>query len=137
MCCRPRCVRLACLPQTTILIDWLIGTSCYSAEVGRNYSEKKVESVQDKQKVTAPLVTRLTTNLLSDLLLGLLQCILRVSYVDEHDIWLVKKPKKKSLQDCKPLSVQPRKVNTLQRSLPLVPTMTSPPRRALALSVCS
>lgn len=38
--------------QTTILIDWLIGTSCYSEEVGQNYSKKKVESVQDKQKVT-------------------------------------------------------------------------------------
>lgn len=37
--------------QTTILIDWLIGTSCYSAEVGQNFAETKVESVQDKQKV--------------------------------------------------------------------------------------
>ncbi|TNM90076.1 hypothetical protein fugu_004310 [Takifugu bimaculatus] len=71
---------------TTILIDWLIQTSCYSEEVGQDYSKKKVESVQDKQK-----------------------CILRVSYVDEHDIWLVKKSQKKSAQDSKLLSVQPRK----------------------------
>lgn len=42
--------------QTTILIDWLIGTSCYSAEVGQNYSEKKVEAVQDKQKVMNGLI---------------------------------------------------------------------------------
>ncbi|KAM9857917.1 P2X purinoceptor 7 [Aulostomus maculatus] len=71
---------------TTIVIDWLIGTSCYSAEVGQNYSEKKVESVQDK-----------------------LKCILCVSYVDENNIRLVKRSQKKSLQDLKPLSVQPRK----------------------------
>ncbi|XP_070820639.1 P2X purinoceptor 7 isoform X1 [Chaetodon trifascialis] len=71
---------------TTILIDWLIGTSCYSAEVGQNYSERKVESVQDKQK-----------------------CILCVSYVDENSIRLVKRSQKRSLQDVKPTSVQPRK----------------------------
>ncbi|XP_010748921.3 P2X purinoceptor 7 isoform X1 [Larimichthys crocea] len=71
---------------TTILIDMLIGTSCYSAEVGQNFSEKKVESVQDKQK-----------------------CILSVSYVDENNIRLVKRSQKKSLQDIKPVSVQPRK----------------------------
>ncbi|KAF7665986.1 hypothetical protein LDENG_00124000 [Lucifuga dentata] len=71
---------------TTVLIDWLIGTSCYSAEVGQNYSERKVESIQDKQ-----------------------QCILSVSYVDEKNIWLVKRSQKKSLQNIKPISVQPRK----------------------------
>ncbi|XP_070689796.1 P2X purinoceptor 7 [Pempheris klunzingeri] len=71
---------------TTILIDWLIGTSCYSAEVGQNYSEKKVESVQDKQK-----------------------CMLCVSYVDENNIRLVKRSQKKSLQDIKPTCVQQRK----------------------------
>lgn len=51
-----KCVSVVCVSffQTTILIDWLIGTRCYSAEVGQNYSKKKVESVQDKQKVTAP-----------------------------------------------------------------------------------
>ncbi|KAG8011749.1 P2X purinoceptor 7 [Nibea albiflora] len=71
---------------TTILIDMLIGTSCYSAEVGQDFSVKKVESVQDKQK-----------------------CILSVSYVDENNIRLVKRSQKKSLQDIKPVSVQPRK----------------------------
>ncbi|XP_026200153.1 P2X purinoceptor 7 isoform X1 [Anabas testudineus] len=73
---------------TTIFIDWLIGTSCYSAEVGQNYSEKKVESVQDNQK-----------------------CVLCVSYVDENNIRLVKKSQKKSLQDMKPMSVLPREEN--------------------------
>ncbi|XP_040899193.1 P2X purinoceptor 7 [Toxotes jaculatrix] len=71
---------------TTVLLDWLIGTSCYSAEVGQNYSEKKVESVQDKDK-----------------------CVLCVSYVDENNIRLLKRSQKKSLQDVKPMSVQPRK----------------------------
>uniref|UniRef100_A0A3P8U1L1 P2X purinoceptor n=1 Tax=Amphiprion percula TaxID=161767 RepID=A0A3P8U1L1_AMPPE len=51
---------------TTVLMDWLIGTSCYSAEVGQNYSERKVEDVQDQQKV-----------------------ILCVSYVDENNLRLV------------------------------------------------
>ncbi|XP_029296237.1 P2X purinoceptor 7 [Cottoperca gobio] len=71
---------------TTMMIDWLIGTRCYSADVGQNYSETKVESVQDKQK-----------------------CILCVSYVDENNIRLVKRSQKKSLQDIKPMSVQPHK----------------------------
>ncbi|XP_044051131.1 P2X purinoceptor 7 isoform X2 [Siniperca chuatsi] len=70
---------------TTMLIDWLIGTSCYSAEVGQNYFQRKVESVQDKQK-----------------------CILCVSYVDEDNLRLVKRSQKKSLQDVKPTSVEPR-----------------------------
>ncbi|XP_040011953.1 P2X purinoceptor 7 isoform X2 [Xiphias gladius] len=74
---------------TTLLLDWLIGTRCYSAEVGQNYSERKVEPVQDKQK-----------------------CILCVSYVDENNVRLVKRSQKKSLQDVKPMSVQPRKEDT-------------------------
>uniref|UniRef100_A0A3Q3WNR4 P2X purinoceptor n=1 Tax=Mola mola TaxID=94237 RepID=A0A3Q3WNR4_MOLML len=82
---------------TTILIDWLIGTSCYSAEVGQNYSDRKVESVQDKEK-----------------------CILCVSYVDVEDIHLVKRSHKKSLQDIKPMSVQPRKVKLLQSTVALL-----------------
>uniref|UniRef100_A0A672J039 P2X purinoceptor n=1 Tax=Salarias fasciatus TaxID=181472 RepID=A0A672J039_SALFA len=73
---------------TTVLLDWLIGTSCYSAEIGQNYSEKKVESLPDKQ-----------------------ECILCVSYVDEDDLRMVKKSKKKSLQDVKPASVRPRKLS--------------------------
>ncbi|XP_008285265.1 P2X purinoceptor 7 [Stegastes partitus] len=71
---------------TTVLIDWLIGTSCYSAEVGHNYSERKVEAVRDQQK-----------------------CVLCVSYVDEDDLRLVKRSQRKSLQDVKPMSVLPRK----------------------------
>uniref|UniRef100_A0AAX7U3T1 P2X purinoceptor n=1 Tax=Astatotilapia calliptera TaxID=8154 RepID=A0AAX7U3T1_ASTCA len=71
---------------TTILIDWLIVTSCYSAEVGQNYSERKVESIQDQVK-----------------------CILCVSYIDENNLRLVKRSQKKSLQVIKPMSVQPRK----------------------------
>uniref|UniRef100_A0A1A8GTS1 P2X purinoceptor n=1 Tax=Nothobranchius korthausae TaxID=1143690 RepID=A0A1A8GTS1_9TELE len=66
---------------TTLVIDWLIQTRCYSAEVGQNYSERKVESVQDKQ-----------------------QCILCVSYVDEKRLRLVKNSHKKSLQDLKAMS---------------------------------
>nr|XP_020514182.1 P2X purinoceptor 4-like [Labrus bergylta] len=86
---------------TTIMIDWLIGTSCYSAEVGQNYSEKKVESVKDNQK-----------------------CVLCVSYVDENNIRLVKRSQKKSLQDIKASSVQPRKEDTghLRAVLPLLQT---------------
>nr|XP_020451002.1 P2X purinoceptor 7 [Monopterus albus] len=71
---------------TTVLLDWLIGTRCYSAEVGQSYTERKVESVQDEHK-----------------------CILCVSYVDENNIRLVKRSQKKSLRDIKPVSVQPRK----------------------------
>ncbi|XP_061586619.1 P2X purinoceptor 7 [Cololabis saira] len=74
---------------TTIFIDWLIETSCYSAEVGRNYSEKKFESVRDGR-----------------------QCIICVSYVDEKDVRLLKRSQKKSLQDIKPKIVLPRKEDT-------------------------
>ncbi|XP_068617163.1 P2X purinoceptor 7 [Brachionichthys hirsutus] len=71
---------------TTMLIDWLIGTSCYSAEVGQDYTERKVEPVPDKEK-----------------------CTICVSYVDENNIRLVKRSRKTSLQDVEPTSVQPRK----------------------------
>ncbi|XP_071339948.1 P2X purinoceptor 7 isoform X2 [Trachinotus anak] len=74
---------------TTVFLDWLIGTSCYSAEDGQNYSFRKVESVQDKRKY-----------------------ILCVSYVDEDNVRLVKRSQKKRLQDIKPISVQPRKEDT-------------------------
>ncbi|KAK0156487.1 P2X purinoceptor 7 [Merluccius polli] len=73
---------------TTIFIDWLIGTSCYQMEARQNYSERKVESVQDKQ-----------------------QCILSVSFVDENHLRLVRRSLKKSLQNVKPISVLPRKEN--------------------------
>ncbi|XP_029366371.1 P2X purinoceptor 7 isoform X1 [Echeneis naucrates] len=71
---------------TTVFLDWLIGTSCYSAEIGENYFQRKVESVRDQQK-----------------------CVLCVSYVDENNIRVVKQSQKKSLQHIKPKSVQPRK----------------------------
>ncbi|KAG7258769.1 hypothetical protein CRUP_008529, partial [Coryphaenoides rupestris] len=74
--------------QTTIFIDWLIGTSCYKMEARQNYSERKVESVQDKQ-----------------------QCILAVSFVDENHLRLIRRSLKKSLQNVKPMSVLPRKEN--------------------------
>ncbi|XP_062310131.1 P2X purinoceptor 7 [Osmerus eperlanus] len=67
---------------TTIIIDWLIGTSCYSREARQDYSEKKVESVRDRQ-----------------------QCILCVSFVDDDNIRVVKRSHKKSLQDVKPISI--------------------------------
>ncbi|KAM9392367.1 P2X purinoceptor 7 isoform 2-T2 [Pholidichthys leucotaenia] len=70
---------------TTILIDWLIGTSCYSADVGQNYSEKKVEAIRDSTK-----------------------CILCVSYIDESNLRLVKRSHKKSLQDIRAMSLQQR-----------------------------
>ncbi|KAJ7994069.1 hypothetical protein DPEC_G00262110 [Dallia pectoralis] len=71
---------------TTKFIDCLIGTSCYSKEVRQNYSEKKVESVHDRQ-----------------------QCILCVSFVDENHIALVKRSQKRSLQQTKPISIHPHK----------------------------
>uniref|UniRef100_A0A3P8X9U7 P2X purinoceptor n=1 Tax=Esox lucius TaxID=8010 RepID=A0A3P8X9U7_ESOLU len=74
---------------TTLFIDWLIGTSCYSKEARQNYTDKKVESVQDKQ-----------------------QCILCVSFVDENHIALVKRSQKRSLQQAKPISVHPWKEDT-------------------------
>ncbi|KAM3868409.1 P2X purinoceptor 7 [Diretmus argenteus] len=74
---------------TTLFIDWLISTSCYSIEARQDYSERKVESVQDKQ-----------------------QCILSVSFVDENNIRVVKRSQKKSLQDVKPMSIQQRTEDT-------------------------
>lgn len=67
---------------STIIIDWLIGTSCYSKEARQDFSEKKVESVRDRQ-----------------------QCILCVSFVDEDHIRVVKKSQKKSLQVVKPITI--------------------------------
>ncbi|KAM6965376.1 P2X purinoceptor 7 [Aplochiton taeniatus] len=66
---------------TTMFIDFLIGTR-------QNYSQRKVESVQDKQ-----------------------QSILCVSFVDENHIRLVKRSQRKSLQRIKPISIQPSKEN--------------------------
>ncbi|KAL0979547.1 hypothetical protein UPYG_G00186420 [Umbra pygmaea] len=74
---------------TTLFIDWLIGTSCYSKEAKQNYSEKKVEAVQDREL-----------------------CLLCVSFVDENLITVVKRPQKKSLQQAKAISVHPFKDDT-------------------------
>nr|XP_061804509.1 P2X purinoceptor 4-like [Nerophis lumbriciformis] len=68
---------------TTILMDWLIGTSSYAAEPGQTYSEKKVESIPDKN-----------------------ERVLCVSYMDEDNIRLVKMSRKKRLQDAKTIRVQ-------------------------------
>lgn len=95
-------------------MDWLIGTSCYSAEVGQNYSERKVESVRDKGKVMdldLILFTGAVNHCNLKKKLCVLQCILCVSYIDENNLRLVKSSQKKSLQDIKPMSVHPRKVN--------------------------
>uniref|UniRef100_A0A8C6SL95 P2X purinoceptor n=1 Tax=Neogobius melanostomus TaxID=47308 RepID=A0A8C6SL95_9GOBI len=73
---------------TTLFLDWLIDTRCYSSEVGQRYSETKVEALQDTPK-----------------------CVLCVSFVDEEALRLVKRPRKRSLQESKPLTVQPRKVD--------------------------
>ncbi|KAM9823018.1 P2X purinoceptor 7 isoform 2-T2 [Syngnathus typhle] len=72
--------------MTTVLMDWVIRSSCCVAEAGRNYSERKVESIPDKK-----------------------ECILCVSYVDEDDIRLVKMSHKKRLQDVKTVRVQARR----------------------------
>ncbi|KAK7934025.1 hypothetical protein WMY93_004921 [Mugilogobius chulae] len=71
---------------TTIFLDWLIDTSCYSSEAGHRYSERKVEAVQDTPRG-----------------------VLCVSFVDESVLRLVKRPQKKSLQNTKPVSVQSKK----------------------------
>nr|XP_057926193.1 P2X purinoceptor 7 [Doryrhamphus excisus] len=78
---------------TTVLIDWLIRSSCYSADVGVDYSEKKVESVGDRRK-----------------------SILSVSYVDEDDIRLVRMCRKGRLQDAQTVAVAPRKEDASVRA---------------------
>ncbi|XP_051951068.1 P2X purinoceptor 7 isoform X1 [Xyrauchen texanus] len=70
---------------TTIFLDWLIGTSCYSKEAKQNYSERKFEPVRDIQK-----------------------CFLCVSFVDKNNLRVVKKSRKKRLQETKPLSFHER-----------------------------
>lgn len=40
-----------------MFIDCLLETSCYAAEVGQNYSERKVEWVQDRQQVMSDPVS--------------------------------------------------------------------------------
>nr|AAI63071.1 Purinergic receptor P2X, ligand-gated ion channel, 7 [Danio rerio] len=71
---------------TTIFLDWLIGTGCYSKEAKQNYTERKFEAVQDRE-----------------------ECFLCVSFVDEDNLRVVKKSRKKRLQETKPLSLHQRK----------------------------
>ncbi|XP_050973573.1 P2X purinoceptor 7 isoform X1 [Labeo rohita] len=71
---------------TTVFLDWLIGTGCYSKEAKQNYTERKFEAVQDRE-----------------------ECLLCVSFVDEDMLRVVKKSRKKRLQEKKPLSLHQRK----------------------------
>ncbi|XP_061752241.1 P2X purinoceptor 7 isoform X2 [Nerophis ophidion] len=71
---------------TTVLMDWLIQTSCYSADVGQNYGEKKVELVEDDEKD-----------------------VLSVSYLDQDHIRLVKMSLKRRLQDANTVAVETRR----------------------------
>ncbi|XP_052460046.1 P2X purinoceptor 4 [Carassius gibelio] len=71
---------------TTVFLDWLIGTGCYSKEAKQNYTERKFEAIQDRE-----------------------ECFLCVSFVDEDKLRVVKKSRKKRLQETKPLSLhQPK-----------------------------
>ena len=97
-------------------------------EARQNYSERKVESVQDKQQVTPQLMVLMSITGLSVVVVqlypcpgSLFQCILSVSFVDEDQLRLVRKSRNKSLQNVKPLSVLPRKVRPpYHRNLKLV-----------------
>uniref|UniRef100_A0A671PUM2 P2X purinoceptor n=1 Tax=Sinocyclocheilus anshuiensis TaxID=1608454 RepID=A0A671PUM2_9TELE len=71
---------------TTVFLDWLIGTGCYSKEAKQNYTERKFEAVQDRE-----------------------ECFLCVSFVDEDQLRVVKKSRKKRLQETKPLSLHQRR----------------------------
>ncbi|KAK7146172.1 hypothetical protein R3I93_013804 [Phoxinus phoxinus] len=71
---------------TTIFLDWLIGTGCYSKEAKQTYIERKFEAIQDRE-----------------------ECFLCVSFVDEDKLRVVKKSRKKRLQETKPLSLHQRK----------------------------
>ncbi|KAG9354646.1 hypothetical protein JZ751_001359 [Albula glossodonta] len=76
--------------KTTIFIDWLITTSCYTKESKQDYSEKKFESVRDRK-----------------------QDLLCVSFVDEDHVRVVKRPNKKRLQQAKPISCHARQDGTV------------------------
>ncbi|KAI4876098.1 hypothetical protein NFI96_024688 [Prochilodus magdalenae] len=76
---------------TTVFIDWLIGTNCYSRTAKHKYSEKKFESVQDKK------------------------CLLCVSFVDEEQLRVVKGSRNKRLQETKPLSKHQWKDNSASK----------------------
>ncbi|KAJ8285764.1 hypothetical protein GJAV_G00030670 [Gymnothorax javanicus] len=75
---------------TTILLDWLITTSCYAKEARQDYSERKFESVRDKR-----------------------QGLLSVSFVDEAHLRVVKIPRKKRLQEARPISYHTRELEAV------------------------
>uniref|UniRef100_A0A8C1LHJ6 P2X purinoceptor n=1 Tax=Cyprinus carpio TaxID=7962 RepID=A0A8C1LHJ6_CYPCA len=89
---------------TTLFLDWLIGTGCYSKEAKQNYTERKFEAIQDRE-----------------------ECFLCVSFVDEDRLRVVKKSRKKRLQETKPLSLHQRKVSrTLMSVLTDTPLLEMP-----------
>uniref|UniRef100_A0A9R1SKH5 P2X purinoceptor n=2 Tax=Cyprinus carpio TaxID=7962 RepID=A0A9R1SKH5_CYPCA len=79
---------------TTVFLDWLIGTGCYSKEAKQNYTERKFEAIQDRE-----------------------ECFLCVSFVDEDKLRVVKKSRRKRLQETRPLSLhQPKEDKKLPRT---------------------
>ncbi|XP_064210286.1 P2X purinoceptor 7 [Anguilla rostrata] len=90
---------------TTILIDWLITTSCYAQEAKQNYSERKFELVRDRR-----------------------QGLLCVSFVDEPHVRVVKKPQKKRLQKARPISCHTRKDGAVSMRVLASVVQTSPGR---------
>uniref|UniRef100_W5MJ17 P2X purinoceptor n=1 Tax=Lepisosteus oculatus TaxID=7918 RepID=W5MJ17_LEPOC len=97
---------------TTVFIDWFITTylypRCCARATKNNYSEKKYETVEELNQI--PL------------------CI---SFVDEDQIIVVKRPLKKSLQETKPSSSQHRKPeHSFGRTRVLVNLLQSPSRNA-------
>lgn len=70
---------------TTLLLDWLIDCRCYSSGAGQTYSDRKVEAVRDTPT-----------------------CVLCVAFADQDLLRLVKRPKRRSLQESPPITVQLR-----------------------------
>ncbi|KAJ8414718.1 hypothetical protein AAFF_G00022410 [Aldrovandia affinis] len=90
---------------TTLLIDWLITTSCYTKEARQNYSERKFESVRDRK-----------------------QGLLCISFVDETHVRVVKRPQKKRLQEARPIFCHSRKDGAVSMRA-LASVVQSPPGR--------
>ncbi|KAJ8379534.1 hypothetical protein SKAU_G00003120 [Synaphobranchus kaupii] len=90
---------------TTIVIDWLITTTCYAKEARQDYSERKFESVRDRR-----------------------QGLLSVSFVDEAHVRVVKQPQKKRLQEARPISCSNRKDGVVSMRV-LASVVQTPPVR--------
>uniref|UniRef100_A0A3B4BWX8 P2X purinoceptor n=1 Tax=Pygocentrus nattereri TaxID=42514 RepID=A0A3B4BWX8_PYGNA len=97
---------------TTVFIDWLIGTNCYSRKAKHNYSEKQCESVQDQKY------------------------LLCVSFVDEEQLRVVKMSRNKRLQETKPLSQHQWKVRALLGVLQSDGLVTDMPLLEISSSRC-